>query len=44
VVQLNELQKGLLDGLWATIAEVVAKEAAAGVKRVIENAVGVKPQ
>jgi hypothetical protein len=44
VVQLNELQKGLLDGLWGDIAEVVAKEAAAGVKRVIENAVGVKPQ
>lgn len=41
VVQLNQVPRGLLDGLWADVALVVAQEAAGGVRDVIRNQTGV---
>ena len=40
VVQLNDVPKGTLDGLWADVALVVAQQAAAGVKDVIDKQTG----
>lgn len=37
VVQLNDVPKGTLDGLWGDVALVVAQQAAAGVKDVIDK-------
>lgn len=42
VVQLNEIQAGLLDRYWGDIALVVAEEAAGGVKDVIVNRISAK--
>lgn len=42
VVQLNEIQAGLLDRNWGDVALVVAEEAAGGVKDVITNRIAVK--
>ena len=42
VVQLNEVPAGTLSGLWSDVAVVVAKEAAGGVQKVIENQIGKK--
>lgn len=42
VVQLNQLPRGTLAGLWADIAVVVAQEAAGGVRDVIINQTGGK--
>ena len=40
VVQLNEVQDGLLDRNWGDVAVVVAEEAAAGIKDVVARQVG----
>ena len=40
VVQLNEIQSGLLDRNWGDVAVVVAEEAAAGIKDVVARQVG----
>lgn len=42
VVQLNEIQAGLLDRYWGDVALVVAQEAAGGVKDVIINRIAAK--
>ena len=42
VVQLNEIQAGLLDRYWGDVALVVAQEAAGGVKDVIINRISAK--
>jgi hypothetical protein len=42
VVQLNDVPKGTLDGLWGDVALVVAQQGAAGVRGVIENTAGGK--
>ena len=39
-VQLNEVRKGSLDGLWGDVAYVVAEEASQGVRDIIANAGG----
>jgi hypothetical protein len=41
VLQLNEVPRGSLDGLWGDVAYVVADEASGGVRDVIRNAGGV---
>ncbi len=43
VVQVNEVPRGSLNGLWADVAQVVASQAATGVKRVIETSSGGGP-
>lgn len=40
VLQLNEVPRGSLDGLWGDVAYVVAQEASGGVRDVIRNAGG----
>ena len=40
VVQLNDVPKGTLDGLWGDVALVVAQQAAGGVKEVIDRQTG----
>jgi len=40
VVQLNDIARGSLDGLWGDVALVVAQQAAAGVRDVILNNTG----
>ncbi len=40
VVQLNDVARGTLDGLWGDVALVVAQEAASGVRSVIEKQTG----
>jgi hypothetical protein len=42
IVQLNEVPPHALDVHWSDVALVVAKEAAGGVKSVVQNAVGAK--
>ncbi|MBV9539294.1 MAG: hypothetical protein JOY70_10210 [Acidisphaera sp.] len=42
IVQLNEVPPHSLDGPWSDVALVVAKEAAGGVKSVIQNVAGAK--
>ncbi len=42
VVQLNEIQRGLLDLHWGDVALVVAEEAAGGVRDVIANRIGAR--
>jgi hypothetical protein len=43
VAQLNEVPRGSLNGLWADVALVVAREAAGGIHDVIANHIGGKP-
>jgi hypothetical protein len=43
VVQLNEVPKGTLDGLWGDVALVVAQQAAEGVRSVMDRATGPRP-
>lgn len=40
VVQLNDVPKGSLDGLWGDVAMVVAQQAAAGIKEIIDRQSG----
>lgn len=40
VVQLNDVPKGTLEGVWGDVAVVVAQEAAGGVKNVIDKQTG----
>lgn len=42
VVQLNEIQAGLLKNYWGDVALVVAQEAAGGVRDVIANRIGAR--
>ncbi|WP_198365353.1 hypothetical protein [Roseomonas sp. KE0001] len=39
VVQLNEVPRGTLNGLWGDVAYVVAEQAAGGIREVLQNAV-----
>jgi hypothetical protein len=43
VVQVNEVPRGSLDGYWGEVAQVVATQAATGVRRVIETSSGGGP-
>ncbi|UFN50879.1 hypothetical protein LPC08_09825 [Roseomonas sp. OT10] len=42
-VQLNEVPRGSLDGLWGDVAYVVAEEASQGIRDIIANAGGFGP-
>ena len=43
VVQVNEIPRGTLDGLWGDVALVVARQAATGIRRIIETSSGGGP-
>ena len=43
VVQVNEVPHGTLDGLWGDVALVVARQAATGIRRIIETSSGGGP-
>jgi len=43
VVQLNEVAQGSLDRYWGDVALAVAQEAAGGIRDVIVNQLGTKP-
>ncbi|MFC3126653.1 hypothetical protein ACFOD4_16430 [Pseudoroseomonas globiformis] len=44
VVQLNEVPRGTLNGLWGDVAYVAAEQAASGVKQVLDNAINAPPE
>ncbi|KAA2214792.1 hypothetical protein [Teichococcus oryzae] len=44
VVQLNEVPRGTLNGLWGDVAFVAAEQAASGIKQVLDNATDAPPE
>ncbi|MCI0754169.1 hypothetical protein [Teichococcus vastitatis] len=44
VVQLNEVPRGTLNGLWGDVAYVAAEQAASGIRQVLDNATQAPPE